>query len=282
MTQSPMTIVTLTFNNLSEARKAMASVALQTTRPHSYLVVDSSDESVAQDVERLAVHAGADYRWVPPRGVYPAMNEAIRLIPHEHFVWFINSSDWLSGPRSVESVAEALEKDVSWLIGGVERHGDAATPQHPLPESPTDFVRLLAAGKTGFPHPAAIMSRGLIEKLGMFDESYLIAGDYDLALRFSRTVGPPLIIPRILSVHVPTGLTSRHRVRHAWEKMNARRKDARHFRWGTEIATQIRQGLGAVGVQPPWKKSFSDFPRGEAFGEELNSWPETLQPQERP
>jgi hypothetical protein len=203
------------------------------------------------------------------------MNDALRMIPDDHFVWFINSSDWLSGPRSLEYVVDALKPETPWIIGGVERWGDRVTPQHPLPATSADFVKLLASGKTGFPHPAAIMAKRDIDGLGMFDESYRIAGDYDLALRFAETLGKPDLIPHILSVHVPTGLTSRHRMRHALEKLSSRKKTVPSFRWSTEIITQAWIGLGVLGLEPSWTKSFTLFPQTESFGVELDSWPST-------
>ena len=219
-----LAIVTLAFNNLAQAQRTLASVALQTEGPNRSLIIDGSSEPIRNRIRALAAKADAEYFWQEPRGVYPAMNDALRRLDSDSFVWFINSSDWLASPHSVSIVRENFRESDSWLVGGLERYGDSRTPFHPMPKTGDQFVQYLTTGRIGFPHPSAIVSVKAILSSGAFDLGYRIAADYALALRLASHFPIPHVLPHILAVHDPTGLTSRNRVRHYFEKSHARRK----------------------------------------------------------
>ncbi len=270
----PLSLVTLTYNNVDEARRTIASVALQKIAPTRFFVIDSSDSEPASQIENLARRVGALYRWVEPRGVYPAMNEAVMGVPDDDFVWFINSSDWLAGPDSVGYVNQGLAVGHVWAVGGLERLGDTRTPFHPIPSNAEAFLDLLQSGKIGFPHPSAVMSRRLIVEVGGFSSDLKIAADYQLALMFAKAVGAPKIIAHTLSVHVPTGLTSQNKVRHAWEKSRARLRTVEGVGWWDEVRLYLSALASFFGVSGYWKKVIRPFPVGQAFGQELDSWPD--------
>lgn len=271
---SDVVVVTLTYDNVDEARKTLASVALQRVGPSRYVIVDSSETAEASDIKKLATLANGEYHWIPPRGVYPAMNYALSLLEDDDYVWFINSSDWLSGQESLAEMEKQLLTGTEWVIGGLSRLGDSKNPFHPVPASATDFVELLRIGAIGFPHPAAIMSVGKIRQIGGFDTSLLVAADYKLALGFANLVGKPAMTRQIVAVHVPTGLTSKNRVRHAWEKLVARRGTLSKCGLLPEVKTQLMAILNYMGFSPAWKKRVHEFPLTNAFAGEIDSWPD--------
>lgn len=270
---SSVALVTLAYNNVDEARKTLASVALQRVGPSRYVVVDSSDPAEASDIKKLATLANAEYHWIGPQGVYPAMNYALGLLDDDDHVWFINSSDWLSGPESIAQMEKPLHKGVEWIIGGLSRLGDSRNPFHPVPADAADFVELLRIGATGFPHPAALMSVATIRRIGGFDTALHIAADYKLALGFANLAGEPAIVHHTVAVHVPTGLTSKNRVRHAWEKLVARRQTWPMRGLVTEVKTQAMAILSLMGFSLAWKKRVQEFPLAKAFTGEIDSWP---------
>ena len=103
-----LTLVTVCFNNPEELEKTVASVLLQTVQPDDYVIVDSSDSDTGPGMKRIADNANARYVWVPPEGVYQAMRHSLTLVDDESWVWWINSSDWLAGIKSIEIVTEAI------------------------------------------------------------------------------------------------------------------------------------------------------------------------------
>ena len=274
MTGIRLALVTLAYNNVEEVRKTLASIALQSVQPDRILVVDSSQPGLKEDIEKLVLAASANYVWVQPDGVYPAMNRALDEVADDCFVWFINSSDWLAGQDSVRQVAENLTEEDSWALGGLYRLGDERQPFHPIPANSREFLTLLRSGAIGFPHPSAVMSRRVIGELGGFDESFRIAGDYDLALKCAENFGPPRIIPHMLSVHVPTGLTSRNKIRHVWEKSVARRRVLGNVSWVKEVVNLVAIALRQLGFMGRWSQEIFPFPTPPGFGAEFDAWPD--------
>ena len=203
------------------------------------------------------------------------MNSALSLLADNDYVWFINSSDWLFGPDSIAEMHSALDEGAQWVIGGLSRLSDTRNPYHPIPSNGSDFVELLGTGAIGFPHPAALMSVATIRRIGGFDTSLRIAADYKLALEFVDLAGEPAIARHTVSVHVPTGLTSKNRARHVWEKLVARRRAWPEWSLLAEAKTQATSVLGYVGVSPAWKERISEFPLTQAFRGEFDSWPGT-------
>lgn len=271
---SSVVVVTLSYNNVEETRKTLASVALQRVGPSRYLVVDSSNAPESKEIKKLSALANADYHWVAPRGVYPAMNHALSLLADGDYVWFINSSDWLAGPESIAEMHSALDERVQWVVGGLSRLGDTRNPCHRIPSSGSDFVEFLRTGAIGFPHPSALMSVATIRRIGGFDTALRIAADYKLALEFVALAGEPAIARHTVSVHVPTGLTSQNRLLHAWEKLVARRQVWPQRSLLKEAKTQAMSVLGHMGFYPEWKKSLRGFPVSRAFEESIDSWPD--------
>ena len=233
-----LNLVTLAFNNPEQVRRTLASVALQRVGPDRHVVVDGSSAQFSPGIRKFAEKAGAEYFWREPRGVYPAMNEALNEVSSDSFVWFLNSSDWLASPESIATARQALKKDFHWAVGGLHRYRDNKVSFHPSPREGKAFVYALRSGRIGFPHPSTIMSKASIDRCGGFDEAYQIAGDYALAVRFAAEFGEPQMIPEVLSIHDPTGLTSRNKVLHVREKSRARRESG-----GT-----IRSELVALGA----------------------------------
>ena len=276
-------IVTLAFNNPEQVRRTLASVALQSIAPDRHIVVDGSSPDHSEEIHKYSARAGAEYFWREPRGVYPAMNEALNEISPDVFVWFVNSSDWLASPESIKTVKQHLNGSVDWVIGGLHRYRDKKMLFHQSLRNGEDFVTALSSGRIGFPHPSAIMSKAGIEQCGGFDESYQIAGDYALALKFAQAFGAPHMIPDVLAIHDPTGLTSRNKLLHLIEKSRARRKSggtaqAEVFALGNIIraaitpAPKITSDAILSDVLSGFCESDSQLPWPDRCLETLDSW----------
>ena len=245
-----VTLITVSRDNPQELLKTCRSVSEQTVSPDSYFVVDSSNEDNKKKMEKIARSHGAEYLWVEPRGVYPAMAHSLRLADDDSYVWFINSSDWLAGEKSVQIVKDALALEAAtgalpiWLIGQLALEKRRAPYHHLLPTTPEKFVSMLASGRIGFPHPSAIIKKVALLGVGAFEDDLLIASDYAAALRVAQKYGAPLLLPETLSVHVPTGFTSQNRVRHAFEKSLARTRVQGNAKWALEPFRQVRRLAG--------------------------------------
>ena len=221
-----ISLITLSRDNPDELLKTVRSVYHQTLLPTTYVVVDSSSEDLKPRMQQIAEAGGARYVWIEPEGIYPAMVKSLDLVPQESYVWWINSSDWLAGADSIKEVSDHLSNKrqghVSWLVGQLIRLKDGKISFHDSGFVGDKFVRRMASGRIGFPHPSTVFWLPDLRKVSPFDDGLKVASDYGTALRFAKAFGNPEMSSMPLSVHLPTGFSANRPVHNVLEKARAR------------------------------------------------------------
>ena len=223
----PICIVSVCYNNPDELQKTVASVALQSSPVSHFIVVDSSAPQIAVKMKKVAERANATYVWSPPLGVYAAMLASLDHAPENAYVWWVNSSDWLAGKKSVEQVRNFLKEfpagtEPSWIVGNLIRLLPGGPSLHRRGDNGTVFWRKMSRAQTGFPHPSSLFRKELLMGVAPYSDNMEIASDYATALRFGRVYGEPDLLDTALSIHVPSGLTARHPLQNIVEKLRSR------------------------------------------------------------
>ena len=220
-----ISLITLARDNPEELAKTVRSVALQTVKPDTYVVLDSSSRTLAPRMKDIAESAGATYVWTAPEGIYPAMRMSIDLIPSDSYSWWINSSDWLAGRDSVKLARQAVtnyEPRPVWVVGQLIRLHKQSWSYHDSNIDGESLLSRMKTGRSGFPHPSTIFWTPSLKEVKPYDDGLSIASDYSTALRFGQKFGPPLVVPDVLSLHVPQGISVQKPFRNVFEKSKAR------------------------------------------------------------
>ncbi len=180
-----LTVITVVKDDSLGLARTQQSLLKQTTTSFEWLVVDSSEPPV--DPKSLG---DCTFDWVPPRGVYSAMNDGLERAKGK-YVWFLNAGDEIDSSETLQRVVGILrEREPIWAYGDVtfiSRHGRVTTP---------DSFDYRAEQLHGFsrgrfpPHQGVIAEKETLIRLGGFDLSYRIASDYALFLQLSRTADP--------------------------------------------------------------------------------------------
>lgn len=163
-----------------------------------WLVIDSSEphEHAASAAARAAHHLSSSTVWVPPRGIYPAMNEGLARAAGE-YVSFLNAGDILLD-RGLAAMRQATLEGTQWGYGQVRfrsRAGQLTTP--PPFDYPAERRAHFARGR--FPaHQGTFARAALLRELGGFDTTFRIAADYALMLRLSQ-VADPVESPEVIA-----------------------------------------------------------------------------------
>lgn len=174
-------VVTPTYNAARFLPAALESVA-RLTVDHEHVVVDggSTDDTVALLEER----ADARLRWIsePDRGQTHAVNKALRQARGEVVGWLNGDDEYISDAvdRAVRHMLS--HPDVDAVFGGmhvVDEHGVVRRQYQPGRYS---WRRWLFMGDY-IPTPSIIFRRALLERVGLLDEAYADAADYDFYLR---------------------------------------------------------------------------------------------------
>lgn len=236
LSKEKLTLVTLTRDNSDELELTLKSVSRQTIQPSRHLVIDGSAPDSAVVAKALATKYAADYHWKAPEGIYPAMDYSMSFVDDDDYVLWLNSSDWLIGPNVLEEIFREIALRPLWISGRVAQRDARGVKITRAFKDSADFRKSLFLGRTGFPHPATVMRGQVVREAGGFREggSYSIARDYDLALRVIQSVGPPKIVPILISVHVTTGLSGQHQIRNYFERLSSR---LRRVPWTFKVGT---------------------------------------------
>lgn len=222
-----LNVVTLSRDNAEELELTLKSVFSQSKRPSRHIVIDSSSADTVSRVKEISTRYGAEYFWIPPEGIYPAMEFSLTLMQDADYAIWLNSSDWFAGSNAVEELISKLSQDgrsTPWLAGQLLRWSNEELGLHQVSEDGAKTLARMRLGFSGFPHPSVVFSVRAVRKAGGYVRYrwMKVARDYALALRMGHIFGPPSQTPLIVSIHVPMGFTTRNKSRSFLERSASR------------------------------------------------------------
>ena len=200
-----ISIVVATYNGAATLQQCINSIALQTYPHKEPIIIDggSTDGTVAL----LTASQQKITYWVSEsdRGIYHAWNKAL-LRAHGEWICFLGADDHFWDEHVLARMAEELVKlpphirvaygQIMLLNGGGERLYVIGEPWGRLKQR---FLKSMCV-----PHPGMMHRRSLFELHGGFDESFRIAGDYELLLRELKTADAAFI-PNLVTVGMRQG-----------------------------------------------------------------------------
>ncbi|MGN0226245.1 MAG: glycosyltransferase family 2 protein [Prevotella sp.] len=182
-----ISIITSCYNRRDTIRGAIESVLAQDYPDIEYIIVDgaSTDDSVEVIGEAIKGHEDrVKFVSEPDHGMYEAINKGIRMATGD-YIGLVHSDDFLYSTHTVSDIVEQLDKTHADFL-----YGDGLFVN---PENTDKVVRKWIGGtyrlwkvRHGWLplHPTCYIRREVMEKLGLYDESYMIAADTDLLVRY--------------------------------------------------------------------------------------------------
>jgi glycosyltransferase involved in cell wall biosynthesis len=230
-----ISVVTVVLNGEKYLEQTIQSVINQTHCNLEYLVVDGGSTDGSLAILRKYEHA-IDY-WVSEAdsGIYNAMNKGVSLSTGDWLI-FINADDFLWSPSVLHQVATELEDlSAQTLVayGKIMLLDSQGKELFAVGQS-WDKVKKRFEQAMSIPHPAVLHRRIFFDLHGLFDESYQIAGDYELLLRELKTADAHFIKDIIVTGMRQGGISNRPE-----ESLNSL-KESRH--------AQIKHGLKLPGA----------------------------------
>lgn len=173
-----ISIITINYNDANGLEKTILSVLNQTFWDFEYLVIDGNSTDGSKDV--ILKYQDKLTYWVsePDKGIYNAMNKGINVATGDYLL-FMNSGDSLIEDANIFNVCnEKLVEDIVAFDCFLEKD-NKITGRRTHIENPTLFY----VYKKGFKHQSTFIKRSLFGKVGFYNESYKIAGDYEFWIR---------------------------------------------------------------------------------------------------
>jgi glycosyltransferase involved in cell wall biosynthesis len=205
MSQIMISIVVAVFNGNTTIQKCIQSVAQQTFLNKQLIIIDGG--STDGTVELLKANDSTISYWIsePDKGIYNAWNKGL-LKAEGEWICFLGADDYLWDSDVLEKMSQQLVKlpsDINIAYGKIMLLSENGHELYSTGEVWSNvkqrFKQLMS-----IPHPGTMHRWSLFEQHGYFDESFRIAGDYELLLRELKTADAAYI-PDIISVGMMQG-----------------------------------------------------------------------------
>ena len=175
-----ITIITITYNTGKIIKDCLDSVATQTFKEFDHIIVDGLSADETLEFVNKFPHV-TNIVSEPDKGIYDAINKGIKNSTGE-VIGFLNSDDTFYDENSLKIISEAFDKDTDCVFGDLIYTDKNEKVKRVWNGSA--FKK--GAFKKGWmpAHPTFYCRRSVYQKLGLYDDSFKIAGDFELMLRF--------------------------------------------------------------------------------------------------
>lgn len=184
MPQPLITVVVAVFNGAATLQRCLDSVFGQTYAAKELIVIDGGSTDGSSEILRRNETGLAFWQSESDRGIYDAWNKALPRARGE-WICFLGADDFLWAPDTLARISEVLAAaptEVTIVYGQialVNQRGVELQRMGEDWESTKGKLRQMMC----MPHTGVMHRRSLFEEHGTFDESFRIAGDYEMLLR---------------------------------------------------------------------------------------------------
>lgn len=204
-----ITIIVAVFNGAKTLQQCIDSVAQQSYANKELIVIDGGSKDGT--VELLEANNGFISYWIsePDQGIYNAWNKALVQAKGD-WICFLGADDFLWNAKVLEQCAEyllSLPTDIDIAYGKVmllSGEGEAIySVGEDWQKTKKTFFQYMS-----IPHQGVMHRTNLFKRRGGFDESFRIAGDYELLLRELKTASAGFIPDIIVTGMRQGGMSS--------------------------------------------------------------------------
>ena len=239
-----VSIITSCYNRAATIRSAIESVLAQDYNDIEFIVVDGSSTDGSLDIIREYADRISIIISEPDHGMYEAINKGIRVATGE-IIGLLHSDDFFYDNGVVGRIVERMKRTHADFL-----YGDGLFVN---PDDTNKVVRNWIGGgyrlwkvRHGWLplHPTCYIRRDVMMRQGLYNESYKIAADSDLLVRYLLTGGLTVTYLNEYIVRMRMGGLSTD---------SAKRKKM----WEEDIRVYVSHGLWAysdqVGKKVAWK-----------------------------
>jgi glycosyltransferase involved in cell wall biosynthesis len=200
-----ISVIVAVFNGKATLQQCLDSVAQQTYANKELIIIDGGSKDGT--VELLEENRNKFSYWIsePDRGIYNAWNKGLAQAQGE-WICFLGADDYFWDDTVLERMAvqlQMLPTNIRVAYGQIMMVNTEGASLYPLGE-PWEKIKGRFKQVMCIPHPGAMHRHSLFEQHGQFDESFHIAGDYELLLRELK-VANAFFMPDIITVAMRQG-----------------------------------------------------------------------------
>jgi glycosyltransferase involved in cell wall biosynthesis len=200
-----ITIIVAVFNSEKTLQQCIDSVAQQTYENKELIVIDGGSKDGT--VELLRANQNQIAFWVsePDKGIYNAWNKGLMRAKGE-WICFVGADDFLWDEEVLEQVVRQLvliPHAIRLAYSQIMLLNADGEKLYPIGE-PWEKVKERFKQYMCIPHPGLMHRHSFFKDKGNFDESFRIAGDYEIMLRELKNA-EAVFLPDVITVGMRQG-----------------------------------------------------------------------------
>ena len=205
-----VTFIVAVFNGERTLQRCIDSVARQTCASRELIVIDGGSTDGSVEVIRANRSAISDWVSEPDRGIYHAWNKGLARAKGD-WICFLGADDYLHDSTVLEKISPHLVSPAKQrIVYGQVVMVDSNGVEVDRLGMPWENVReRFMHGIYCLPTPGVMLHRSLFQRLGHFDESNRIAGDYEFLLRELKAEEPRYLPGIVVTDMQHGGISSR-------------------------------------------------------------------------
>lgn len=179
-----VSIITSCYNRQNTIREAIESVLAQDYPDIEYIVVDGASKDDSLKIIREYKDRISTIISEPDKGMYEAINKGIRAATGE-IIGLVHSDDFLYDTQVISNIVKKFETTKADLVYGDGLFVDYHHTDKAVRNWISGRYRRWKVRCGWLPlHPTVYIKRSVMEQWGVYDDSYKIAADSDLLVRY--------------------------------------------------------------------------------------------------
>lgn len=179
-----ISIITSCYNREKTIRGAIESVLSQDYPNIEYIVVDGASKDNSLDIINEYKDRITTVISEPDHGMYEAINKGIRMSTGD-FIGLVHSDDFLYSTHTISDIVNLLKSTHADLLYGDGLFVDSDNTDKVVRKWIGGDYRLWKVRNGWLPlHPTCYIRKEVMQKRGLYNESYKIAADSDLLFRY--------------------------------------------------------------------------------------------------
>lgn len=180
-----ISVITVCKNNQETIDKTICSVINQDYQNFEYIIIDGhSSDSTVKIINKFK----KKIRYIiseTDKGIYDAINKGIALSSGQ-IISILHADDIFINNQVLKNVFKYFNynKDLNILLGSVIYKKDFEKKIISRDYSSRFFMSWMLRFGISPPHPSSFIKREVYAKFGFYDNSFQIAGDYEIFLRY--------------------------------------------------------------------------------------------------
>jgi len=174
-----VSIITISYNSSKTISKTLESVKNQNYKNLEHIIIDgNSNDETLKICKRF--HHISKIISEKDKGIYDAFNKGLKIANGE-IIGFLNSDDIFYDENSLKTIVDGFDKNIDAVFGNLKFYNNKKITRKWISKP---FKK--GAFKKAWmpPHPTFYCRKSIYNEHGFYNDSFKIAGDFELMLRF--------------------------------------------------------------------------------------------------